>query len=156
MPRLRFAPLLLLAVVAAVLAGCGSESSSRNASGAYEQLSSATSDFENQGAKFALALQDCTNQAKDNAAAAACAKQSLQKLAAHWAPIGAALTVLDNVASGECKQAVQKAVDGATLLSGKDATVPDTTQAVEALTTQVTNDLQQFSQNIEQAASACS
>ncbi|MGI9186721.1 MAG: hypothetical protein ACR2J9_04250 [Gaiellales bacterium] len=153
----RLLPLLLVfTLVAAVLAGCGSETSSRNASGAFTQLQSATSDFENQGAKFALALQDCTNQAKGDAAASACAKQALQTLAGQWAPIGTALNVLDAVASGECKQAVQKAVDGATLLDGKDPSVPTTASGAEALTTQVASAIQQFSQQIEQAASACS
>jgi hypothetical protein len=156
MTRLRLAPLLLLALVAAVLAGCGSESSSRNASGAFEQLTSATNDFENQGAKFALSLQDCTNVAKDNAAQSACAKKALQTLAADWAPIGTALNVLETVASDECKQAVQKAVDGATLLDGKDSSVPTTATAVEALPTQVASEIQQFSQEIAQAAKTCS
>lgn len=156
MTRLRLAPLLLLALVAAVLAGCGSETSSRNAAGAYEQVKSATADFENQGAKFALALQDCTNLAKGNAAQSACAKQALQNIAANWAPIGAALTVLENVASSECKQAVQKAVGAADLLDGKDPSVPTTAAGAEALTTDVANAIQQFSQQIEQAASVCS
>lgn len=156
MHRLPLAALILPALVAAVLAGCGSETSSRNASGAFTQLQSATSDFENQGAKFALSLQDCTNQAKGDAAASACAKQALQTLAGNWAPIGAALNVLDAVASGECKQAVQKAVDNASLLDGKDASVPTTAAEAEALTTKVADAIQQFSQQIEQAASACS
>lgn len=155
MKTLRLAPLLLLALVAAVVAGCGSETSSRNASGAYEGLMSATDDFENQGAKFALSLQDCTNQARSDAAGAACAKQALQTLAANWKPIGAALTVLDGVASSECKQAVQKAVGDASLLDGSDPSVPTTIVAAEALTTQIANDIQQFSQEIEQAAKVC-
>ena len=156
MTRLRLAPLLLLALVAAVLAGCGSETSSRNAAGAYEQVKSATADFENQGAKFALALQDCTNLAKGDAAQSACAKQALQSIAANWAPIGAALAALDDVASSECKQAVQKAVGAADLLDGKDPSVPTTAAGAEALTTDVANAIQQFSQQIEQAASVCS
>lgn len=156
MHRLRLAPLLLLALIATIVAGCGSESSSRNSSGAYEQLMSATSDFENQGAKFALALQDCTNLAKGDAAQSACAKQALQSIADNWAPIGAALTVLENVASSECKQAVQKAVGDADLLDGKDPSVPTTAAGAEALTTDVANAIQQFSQEIEQAASVCS
>lgn len=155
MNRLRLAALILPVLVAAVLAGCGSETSSRNASGAFAQLQSATNEFENQGAKFALSLQDCTNQAKGDAADAACAKQALQTLAGQWAPIGAALNVLDAVASGECKQAVQKAVDGAGLLDGKDPSVPTTAAEAEALTTDVANAIQQFSQEISQAASAC-
>jgi hydroxypyruvate isomerase len=156
MPHLRLAPLLLLAFVAVVLAGCGSESSSRNASGAYAQLMSATNTLENQGTKFALSLQDCSNVAKDNAAQSACAKQALRTLAGDWAPIGTALTVLETVASDECKQAVQKAVDGATLLDGKDPSVPTTAAAVEALPTQVADAIQQFSQEIAQAAKTCS
>lgn len=155
MKTLRLAPLLLLALVAAVLAGCGSETSSRSTSGAYEGLMNATSDFENKGAKFALSLQDCTNQAKSDAAGSACAKQALQTLAGEWAPIGAALNVLDNVASSECKQAVQKAVGDASLLDGKDTSVPTTIVAAEALTTEVANAIQQFSQEIEQAAKVC-
>jgi hypothetical protein len=155
MKTLRLAPLLLLALVAVVLAGCGSESSSRNASGAYEGLTTATNDFENRGAKFALSLQDCTNQATSDAAGSACAKQALQTLAGDWAPIGAALTVLDNVASSECKQAIQKAIGNAGLLNGKDVSVPTTTVAAEALTTQVATAIQQFSQEIAQAATAC-
>jgi hypothetical protein len=156
MHRFRLAPLLLLALVAAVLAGCGSESSSRNASGAYEQVKSATADFENRGAQFALGLQDCTNQATSDAAGSACAKQALQTLAANWAPIGAALAVLENVASSECKQAVQKAIGAADLLDGKDPSVPTTTAGAEALTTDVATAIQQFSQEIGQAASVCS
>ena len=156
MTRLRLAPVLLLALVATAVAGCGSESSSRNASGAYEQVKSATAHFQNQGAKFALSLQDCTNLAKGDAAQSACAKQALQSIAANWAPLGVALNVLEAVASSECKQAAQKAVDGATLLDGKDPSVPTTTAGAEALTTEIANAIQQFSQEIEQAAAVCS
>lgn len=148
-------PLLLLALVAALLAGCGSESSSRSSTGAYEAVKSAADDFSNQGAKFALALQDCTNMAKGDAADAACAKQALNTLAEQWAPIGAATAALEKVSSGTCQQQIQKAVDDASLLDGKDPQVPTTTQEAEALTTQVANAIQQFSQEIEAAASSC-
>jgi hypothetical protein len=81
MTATRLIPLCLLAIVAALLVGCGQSGSNRNAEGAYQDALSAMAAFENKGAGFALALQDCTNLATSDAAGAACAKQELQRVA---------------------------------------------------------------------------
>ena len=152
---LRLAPLLLLALVAAVLAGCGSESSSRNAAGAWTAANDAAQSFAANGPKYALALQDCTNTAKGNTAQAACAKEALAKVAADWAPVGAALGILDKLGSSECQAAVGTAIDGASLLDGKDAASPTTEQAAEALPAEISNAIQQLSQDLTGAKAAC-
>ncbi len=151
----RLAPLLALALVAAVLASCGSETSNRNAEGAWNAANEATQAFAANGAKYALALQDCTNMAAGNAAEAACAKESLANVADAWAPVGTALTALDKVGSSECQAAVSKAIADGHLIDGRDTSPPTNAQTAEALTTQMTNAILQFSQEIAGAKSAC-
>jgi hypothetical protein len=155
MHRLRLAPLLLLALVAVLLAGCGSETSSRNAQGAWTAANDAAQSFAANGPKYALALQDCTNTAQGNAAGAACAKEALANVADAWAPVGVALTALDKVGSKECQAAVAKAVSDAHLIDGHDTSPPSGTQGAEALTTQITNAILQFSQELAGAQAAC-
>jgi predicted negative regulator of RcsB-dependent stress response len=156
MTATRLIPLCLLAIVAALLVGCGQSGSNRNAEGAYQDALSAMAAFENKGAGFALALQDCTNLATSDAAGAACAKQELQRVAAQWQPVATALSVLERVASDECKATLAKAVGDASLLNGQDSSPPATLQEAEALTTQISDAIQQVSQEIEQAKESCS
>jgi len=155
MIRLRLAPLLLLALVALVLAGCGSETSSRNAEGAWTAVNDATQTFANNGPKYALALQDCTSTAQGNAAESACAKAALANVGDGWKPVGVAIGALDKVGSSECQAAVTKAISGAHLIDGHDTSPPSDAQGAEALTTKITNAIGQFSQDIADTQSAC-
>ena len=155
MNRLRLAPLLLLALAAVALAGCGSETSSRNAEGAWTAVNDTTQSFANNGPKYASALQDCTSTAQGNAAESACAKSALANVADAWKPVGVAIGALDKVGSSECQAAVAKAISDGHLIDGHDTSPPTGTQGAEALTTEITNAIGQFSQDIADAQSAC-